>query len=166
MNASINSLPSMWRTASLGFTLIELMVTIAVMGIIASIAAPSISVQLADQRVKSAAATLENVLKEAKAESVIRRQNVSVIYDSTATPKSITLQAAGTDLASYSISDQSTISITPTTATTVVFQPSKFITGDDDIFYTVCDSGSSDETPRQVHVNKTANINMINAGSC
>ena len=166
MNASINSLSSIGRTASLGFTLIELMVTIAVMGIIASIAAPSISVQLADQRVKSAAATLENVLKEAKAESVIRRQNVSVIYDSTATPKSITLQAAGTDLASYSISDQSTISITPTTATTVVFQPSKFITGDDDIFYTVCDSGSSDETPRQVHVNKTANINMINAGSC
>ena len=91
MNASMNSLPTSLRIASLGFTLIELMVTIAVLAIIVSIAAPNISTQLANQRVKSTAATLENALKEAKAESIIRRQDVSVIYDASATPKSVTL---------------------------------------------------------------------------
>ncbi|HAR76075.1 MAG TPA: pilus assembly protein, partial [Psychrobacter sp.] len=51
--------------SSSGFTLIELMVTIAVLAIIVSIAAPSISMQLANQRVKSTAATLANALSEA-----------------------------------------------------------------------------------------------------
>lgn len=151
---------------SSGFTLIELMVTVAVMAIIVSIAAPNISTQLANQRVKSTAATLANALKEAKAESIIRRQNVSVIYDASTTPKSIILQAAGIDLGSYSISEQSTISIDPTTATTVVFQPNKLINSDDEILYSICDSGSNNETLGQVSINKTANINTINAGSC
>ena len=166
MSASRNSLPFTLRTANLGFTLIELMVTIAVLAIIVSIAAPNISTQLANQRVKSTIITLESALKKAKAESVIRRQNVSVIYDASTTPKIVTLQAAGIDLGSYSISEQSTISITPTTATTVIFQPSKLITSDDEIIYSVCDSGSNNETSGQVRVNKTANIDTINSGSC
>ena len=166
MNASMNSLPTSLRTANSGFTLIELMVTIAVLAIIVGIAAPSISTQLANQRVKSTAATLENALKEAKAESIIRRQNVSVIYDDSTTPKTITVQAAGTDLDSYSISEQSTINIVPTTATTVVFQPNKLIAGDDEILYSICDSGSSNETLGQVRVNKTANIDTVYSGNC
>jgi len=64
---------------SAGFTLIELMVTIAVLAIIAGIAAPSISTQLANQRVKSTTSTIANALKEAKVESILRRQNVKVI---------------------------------------------------------------------------------------
>ena len=160
MNASMNSLPTSLRIASLGFTLIELMVTIAVLAIIVSIAAPNISTQLANQRVKSTAATLENALKEAKAESIIRRQDVSVIYDASATPKSVTLQANGNNISSY------TVSITPTTATTVVFQPNKLIAGDDEILYSICDSGSSNETLGQVRVNKTANIDTVYSGNC
>ena len=166
MNASMNSLPTSLRIASLGFTLIELMVTIAVLAIIVSIAAPSISTQLANQRVKSTAATLENALKEAKAESIIRRQDVSVIYDASATPKSVTLQANGNNISSYTVSVSSTISITPTTATTVVFQPNKLIAGDDEILYSICDSGSSNETLGQVRVNKTANIDTVYSGNC
>ncbi|MGP5530507.1 pilus assembly FimT family protein [Psychrobacter celer] len=66
--------------ACLGFTLVELMVTIVVLGIVASIAAPSISKQLANQRVKSTTATLVNVLKEARAESSINKIPVTVSY--------------------------------------------------------------------------------------
>ncbi len=72
------------QATNAGFTLIELMVTIAVLAIIVSIAAPNISTQLANQRVKATTATLVNALKEAKAESVIRRQNINVVYSSTA----------------------------------------------------------------------------------
>ena len=77
MNASLNTPLPKLKNVSLGFTLIELMVTIAVLAIIAGIAAPNISTQLANQRVKSTTATLVNALKEAKAESIIRRQNIS-----------------------------------------------------------------------------------------
>jgi type IV fimbrial biogenesis protein FimT len=142
------------------------MVTIAILAIIVSIAAPNISTQLANQRVKSTASVIETALKEAKAESIIRRQNVSVVYDASATPKKITLQANSISISSYNISEQSTIGITPTTATTVVFQPNKLIAGDDEILFSICDSGSSNETLGQVRVNKIANINTINAGSC
>lgn len=166
MNASVNNRQPNRLMANSGFTLIELMVTIAVLAIIVSIAAPSISTQLANQRVKSTASIIESALKEAKAESIIRRQNVSVIYDASATPKSVTLQANGNNISSYTVSASSTISITPTTATTVVFQPNKLIAGDDEILYSICDSGSANETLGQVRVNKIANINTTNTGGC
>ena len=66
MNAAVNNLPLKLHMTRSGFTLIELMVTIAVLAIIVSIAAPGISNQLANQRVKSTTATLVNALKEAK----------------------------------------------------------------------------------------------------
>ena len=147
------------------------MVTIAVLAIIVGIAAPSISTQLANQRVKSTASTLENALKEAKAESIIRRQNIAVIYNSASNPKTITLQNAGDTLSTYNISDQSTVTVItmstpPIAITTVTFQPNKIIVGDDDIVYSVCDSGSSNETLRQIRVNSIANINTISTGAC
>src|SRR5690606_33943326 len=64
----------------LGFTLVELMVTVVILGIIASIAAPIISKQLANQRVKSTASTLENVLRDAKAQSNISKKPVTISY--------------------------------------------------------------------------------------
>lgn len=91
MNASTNKVAQKLQMTSSGFTLIELMVTIAVLAIIVSIAAPSISTQLANQRVKSTTATLANALKEAKAESIIRRQNLTLSYNNTSTPKVITI---------------------------------------------------------------------------
>ena len=80
MPNSINSFSRYHSDSNSGFTLIELMVTIVVLAVIVSIAAPSISTQLANQRVKSTTATLINALREAKAESVIRRQPVTVSY--------------------------------------------------------------------------------------
>ena len=171
MKALGKYLPQKLRMTSSGFTLIELMVTIAVLAIIVGIAAPSISTQLANQRVKSTAATLANALKEAKAESIIRRQNIAVIYNSASNPKTITLQNAGDTLSTYNISDQSTVTVItmstpPIAITTVTFQPNKIIVGDDDIVYSVCDSGSSNETLRQIRVNSIANINTISTGAC
>ncbi|MDN3440370.1 prepilin-type N-terminal cleavage/methylation domain-containing protein [Psychrobacter sp. APC 3279] len=164
MNASLNTPLPKLKNVSSGFTLIELIVTIAVLAIIVSIAAPNISTQLANQRVKLTASVIETALKEAKAESIIRRQNVTVAYNNTA--NTITLQASGANISSYDISASSTVSITPTTVTAVIFQPNKLIAGDDDISYSICDSGSSNETLGQVRVNKIANIDTTNTGSC
>ena len=153
---------------SSGFTLIELMVTIAVLAIIVGIAAPSISTQLANQRVKSTTATLANALKEAKVESILRRQNVTVIYTNTSTPKTIKLQAGGDDISTYNLSAKSTVTqtITPSSVTSIIFQPNKKIANNATVVYTICDSGSNSETPKQVNLTNIANVNIVNAGSC
>ena len=144
------------------------MVTIAVMAIIMSIAAPSFNTQIANQRVKSTAVNIESALKEAKAESIIRRQNVMVTYSSTLNTIVLTGRNS-TVIATYNVNSQSTVSrvITPATVTQVVFQPNKLISGaSTEVVYAICDSGSSNETPRQVRINSIANISITNAGSC
>ena len=171
MNASANKVARKLRMTSSGFTLIELMVTIAVLAIIAGIAAPSINTQLANQRVKSTVSTIESALKEAKAESIIRRQNIAVIYNSASNPKTIILQNGDDTLSTYNINDQNTVIVTtintlPIAITTVTFQPNKVIAGDDEILYSICDSGSTNETPKQIRLNKITNINTTNTGSC
>lgn len=147
------------------------MVTIAVLAIIIGIAAPSISTQLANQRIKSTVSTIESALKEAKAESIIRRQNIAVIYNSASNPKTIILQNGDDTLSTYNINDQNTVIVTtintlPIAITTVTFQPNKVIAGDDEILYSICDSGSTNETPKQIRLNKITNINTTNTGSC
>ncbi|MBI0426013.1 prepilin-type N-terminal cleavage/methylation domain-containing protein [Psychrobacter sp. NG27] len=171
MSASLNNRPLKLHATSSGFTLIELMVTIAVLAIIVSIAAPSISTQLANQRVKSTASVIESALKEAKAESIIKRQNIAVIYNSTSTPRTVTLQNGGSTLITYNINSQNTVAVTtmgasPVNVTTVTFQPNKIIANNDGVIYTICDTNSSNETPRQVSINRIANISTINSGSC
>ncbi|WP_308811481.1 MULTISPECIES: GspH/FimT family pseudopilin [Psychrobacter] len=149
-------------SVSQGFTLIELMVTIAVLAIIVSIAAPNISTQLANQRVKSTAATLENALKEARAESISRRQNVTVTYSNGSAPKMITITAPNSiTIASYNYNAKNTIK--PDTALTIVFEPSKRVTMAR--AYTVCDSDTK-ATPHQVEVNNVANIINKTGGTC
>ena len=167
MNASAKNLPCQLRMTNSGFTLIELMVTIAVLAIIVSIAAPSISNQLANQRVKSTAATLTNALKEAKVESILRRQNVEVVYNP-ATSKKIILKANGNEISNYNLSAKSTVTqtITPSTVTSIIFQPNKKIASNATVVYTICDSGSNSETPKQISLTNIANVNTMNAGSC
>ncbi|WP_227679623.1 Tfp pilus assembly protein FimT/FimU [Psychrobacter sp. Pi2-51] len=173
MNASAKNLPHSLRMTSSGFTLIELMVTIAVLAIIVGIAAPSISTQLANQRVKSTAATLANALKEAKVESIIRRQNITVLYDTSNNSNKIVLHTGitsipSTNIASYNVDKQSVITqkISPSTETSIAFQPNKKIVGGATVAYTICDSGSNSETPKQVKLTNIANVNTISAGSC
>lgn len=162
MNASKKNLHSKLRMSSSGFTLIELMVTIAVLAIIVGLAAPSISTQLANQRVKSTTATLANALKEARVESVIRRQNITLSYNNASTPKVITITApSSTAISSYSYNSSSTIK--PDTAVTTVFEPSKRVTTART--YTICDSNDA-ASPQQIEVNALANISIRSGGSC
>lgn len=61
-----------------GFTLVELIVTVAVFAIIATIATPFILTQLARMEATRIESQIENTLKLAKAESYIRRQDLLV----------------------------------------------------------------------------------------
>ncbi|WP_320158557.1 GspH/FimT family pseudopilin [Psychrobacter sp. NZS113] len=160
MNASTNSLPISLRMNSSGFTLIELMVTIAVLAIIVSIATPNITAQIANQRVKSTTATLLNALKEAKAESMIRRQEITLSYDNDGTNAgSIEIENDNEVIDTYQYDAESTIS---STATQIEFKPSKVA---DAMIYTICDSNDS-ASPRQVIITAVANISSQLGGSC
>lgn len=148
------------QTINAGFTLIELMITIAIIAIIVTIAAPNVSTQLANQRVKSTASTLENALKEAKAESIIRRQSLTLAYNNNTT-------SAGSvgvlGITNYSYNAKSTIKSIPASPATVSFEPSKRVNAA--ITYTICDSNTS-ATPRQVIVTKVATITNQTGGEC
>ncbi|MGP9556285.1 pilus assembly FimT family protein [Psychrobacter sp. AOP7-A1-24] len=160
MNASLNKLSPKLKNTSSGFTLIELMVTIAVLAIIVGIAAPNISTQLANQRVKSTAATLANALKEAKVESVIRRQPMELNVD-TDTHTLIIESDNSVEIASYGYSGNSNIK-TDESTTTVIFRPSKRA---NEITYTICDDKNS-STAIQVFVNEVASISTAIGGTC
>lgn len=61
-----------------GFTLVELMITVSVLAIILTIAAPAIQTQLASMEAKRIYSQIGSTLSLAKAESYIRKENVLV----------------------------------------------------------------------------------------
>ena len=70
--------PHFQAQSKFGFTLIELIVTVAVLAIIVMIATPYILEQLASMEAKRIEGQIKNTLKLAKAESLIRRQDLLV----------------------------------------------------------------------------------------
>lgn len=62
---------------SLGFTLIELMVTVAVLAVIATMAAPSMSNLIEKRRYEKNARELLMTLSQAKSQAVMNRGNVN-----------------------------------------------------------------------------------------
>jgi type IV fimbrial biogenesis protein FimT len=65
-----------------GFTLIELMVAVAIVAILAALAAPSFRQLIASQRVKNASFDLVAGLSMARSEAITRNANVSVCLTS------------------------------------------------------------------------------------
>lgn len=117
MNASAKNLPCQLRMTNSGFTLIELMVTIAVLAIIVGIAAPSIIAQLAQGQIKATSTLIQTSISRAKSESTIRRSSITWNYNNT--NALITLVNNGNTIASYNLSSNSSLTFNPATVTTL-----------------------------------------------
>ncbi len=125
-----------------GFTLVELMVTIAVMAIIAMMAAPSMSNLLESKRLDGNQRDLINTLSEAKSQAILGRQDVSINLNSTAlnTPTSLNWKAdSNNSLELKSIATDGTQS--SLTTTTLTFNANGVITNiTQDTLLSICNS--------------------------
>lgn len=78
-------MPVHFKHSSLGFTLVEAMVTLAVLGILASIALPAFSSMRETLRLKGSTEAVQSDLRLAKSESIKRSGNVSVTFRASGT---------------------------------------------------------------------------------
>lgn len=67
------------KLKSAGFTLIELMIGVVILGILASIAFPSFQAMLRDSQTRNAAEAITNGLQKARGEAVARNTNVEFV---------------------------------------------------------------------------------------
>jgi type IV fimbrial biogenesis protein FimT len=89
-------------TTATGFTLIELIVTVAIVAILAALAGPSFREYIAAQRIKNASFDMMAALSFTRSEALKRNASVAVTTTSTATTKNWadgwTISVGGTDL--------------------------------------------------------------------
>lgn len=67
------------RKSNIGFTLIELVIVVAVLGILVTVAVPSFRAMLINSQVRNAAEAIANGLQKARGEAVARNRNVQFI---------------------------------------------------------------------------------------
>ncbi|XID76093.1 GspH/FimT family pseudopilin [Alkanindiges sp. WGS2144] len=142
------------RLGNRGFTLVELMVTIAVVAILAMIAAPSMSNMVAKQRLNSTTRDLVSTLSTARSQAALLRKEVTVTLNSDS-PNTQT---------NYYWNPTINSNLTSST-TSVVFNPNgtvKDATGDTD--FVICNSKTS--TTKTISLTRTGAQYFKAEGTC
>lgn len=94
MSASLKNRAVICRKS--GFTLVELMVVVAVLAALMSVGAPSFMEWIQNSRIRTAAESLQNGLQIARAEAVRRNTNVEFVLQGTSGAWTVRLQQGAT----------------------------------------------------------------------
>lgn len=116
------------RPHATGFTLIELMVVVAVIAVASTLAAPSFIQQFANYRVRSAAEAIVNGLNYARGEAVRRNTPVSFSLDASGSGWSVAQVSPSTTLQTRSGGDSPNVITTSSTSSrSVTFLPTGLV---------------------------------------
>ncbi len=163
-----------------GFTLVELVITIAIIAIIAAMAAPSMQRQIQQARIKDGANIIEAALKDARTQAMIAQRSTRVVLTNSSSSKKITVlyvKRSATDademLSDYTLDKNLTITASPSALTAVSFTPYKKAyqgdtgTGtvtDSSTNFSVCYGAGSDKYT--ITVDASSNIVTSKNGTC
>ena len=140
-----------------GFTLIELMVTIAVLAIIAMIAVPSFSNMLLKQNLKKSTQELANVLVQARSKAVLERREVTVQLNTSAVADSLT---------QLNWMPEGKAVLKTGSPTSITFLATGLIkSATADTSFTICEKASG-ELSRTVSISRMGTIQQITEGTC
>lgn len=137
-----------------GFTLIELMVTIAVMAVLASFAAPSFGNMLERYKLKKNTEELANIIKEARAKAILEVKDVTLKIDSTAADTASVLNWKAT----------SPVRLKNLTQNEIKFSAKGIYVGSFDQIELCKKTGASES--QIIRIDKFGKIRKIEAGSC
>ena len=140
-----------------GFTLIELMVTIAVLAIIAMIAVPSFSNMLLKQNLKKSTQELANVLVQARSKAALERREVTVQLNTSAVADSLT---------QLNWMPEGKAVLKTGSPTSITFLATGLIkSATADTSFTICEKASG-ELSRTVSISRMGTIQQITEGTC
>ena len=148
-----------------GFTLIELMVTIAVLAIVTGIAAPFMNNMLLSQNLNKSTNTLISIMNEARAQAVLNRQNVEVdLLLNTVTPSSTEKEKMRDKLLfGWSPSGKSELK---TSVSPIVFDMTGRVSSSmTDVVIEVCNKNSGDKS-KIITISRMGIIQQIAEGTC
>ncbi len=151
----------MKRIGTHGFTLIELMVTVAVFAIFAAIAIPNFTSVIQDTRLQGVGVNLVTAFNLARSEAIKRGQTVDVkATDGNSWTNGFTVEVSGatTPLRTFpGLTNGITITAATNGSTSISYLASGLISTAGDTFQ-VCDSRRTGETGRAINVNATGRI--------
>lgn len=165
-----------------GFTLIEMLITVTVMGIIAAMAAPSMQHQINQARIQSGASMLADATKTARTQALISQRDTQMVLDMADTTQDTTITlsyvpmtagATAETFATYRLDKALTVTSNPATLTTVSFTPNKqvFQGAVADKVAMTANTGfslcrGSGTTKYEVNIDGNGNVMTIKSGSC